>query len=76
MCKFRRFWTGQNNPPVLFIEHSFAREILMLGTTLCACEYVCTCQILATTGRFGCASSVAVSEVLQGQQQVLKEKQI
>ena len=32
--------------------------------------------ILATTGSFGCASSVAVSEVLQGQQQVLKEKQI
>ena len=33
-------------------------------------------HILATTGRFGCASSVAVSEVLQGQQQVLKETQI
>ena len=33
-------------------------------------------NILATTGGFGCASSVAVSEVLQGQQQVLKEKQI
>ena len=32
--------------------------------------------ILATTGSFECASSVAVSEVLQGQQQVLKEKQI
>ena len=28
-CNFRRFWTGQNNPPVLFIEHSFAREILI-----------------------------------------------
>ena len=27
-------------------------------------------------GKFRCASSVAVSEVLQGQQQVLKEKQI
>ena len=35
-----------------------------------------TCHILATTGSFGCASSVTVSEVLQGQQQVLKEKQI
>ena len=21
-CNFRRFWTGQNNPPVLFIEYS------------------------------------------------------
>ena len=28
-CNFRRFWTGQNNPQVLFIEHSFAREILI-----------------------------------------------
>ena len=28
-CNFRRFWTGQNNPPVLFIEHSFAWEILI-----------------------------------------------
>ena len=28
-CNFRRFWTGQNNPPVLFIEHSFAQEILI-----------------------------------------------
>ena len=32
-CNFRRFWTGQNNPPVLhvhvFIEHSFALEILI-----------------------------------------------
>ena len=28
-CNFRRFWTGQNNPPVLFIERSFAREILI-----------------------------------------------
>ena len=37
-------------------------------------EYVYTCHILATTGSFGCASSIAVSEVLQ--QQVLKEKQI
>ena len=35
-----------------------------------------TCHILATTGSLGYASSVAVSEVLQGQQQVLKEKQI
>ena len=35
-----------------------------------------TCHILATTGSFGRASSVAVSEVLQGQQQVLKEKQL
>ena len=34
------------------------------------------CHILATTGSFGSASSVAVSEVLQGQQQVLKEKQM
>ena len=78
-CNFRRFWTGQNNPPVLFIEHSFAREILIawpIGTTRRTCEYVCRCRILATTGSFGCASSVAVSEVLQGQQQVLKEKQI
>ena len=78
-CNFRRFWTGQNNPPVLFIEHSFAREILIawpIGTTLRTCEYVCRCRILAITGSFGCASSVAVSEVLQGQQQVLKEKQI
>ena len=33
-------------------------------------------HILATTGRFGCASSVAVSEVLQGQEQVPKETQI
>ena len=39
-------------------------------------EYVYTCHILATMGSFGCASSVAVSEVLQGQQQVLKEKKI
>ena len=38
--------------------------------------YVYTCHILDTTGSFGCASSVAVSEVWQGQQQVLKEKQI
>ena len=28
-CNFRRFWTGQNNTPVLFIEHSFAREMLI-----------------------------------------------
>ena len=72
-CNFRRFWTGQNNPPVLFIEHSFAREILIAWQ-----DPVCALvrYILATTGRFGCASSVAVSEVLQGQQQVLKEKQI
>ena len=35
-----------------------------------------TFHILATAGSFGRASSVAVSEVLQGQQQVLKEKQI
>ena len=28
-CNLRRFWTGQNNPPVLFIEHSFARKILI-----------------------------------------------
>ena len=28
-CNLRRFWTWQNNPPVLFIEHSFAREILI-----------------------------------------------
>ena len=48
----------------------------MLGKTPCKCEYVYTCHILATTGSFGCASSVTVSEVLQGQQQVLKEKQI
>ena len=48
----------------------------MLGATSCAREYVHTCHILAATGSFGCASSVAVSEVLQGQQQVLKEKQI
>ena len=34
------------------------------------------CHILATTGSSGYASSVAVLEVLQGQQQVLKEKQI
>ena len=70
-CNFRRFWTGQNNPPVLFIEHSFAREILIAWQDpVCAREYVYTCYILATTGSFGCASSVAVSEVLQGQQQV------
>ena len=37
---------------------------------MCAREYVYTCHILATTEIFGCASSVAVSEVLQGQQQV------
>ena len=30
--------------------------------------------IVATTGSFECGSSVAVSEVLHGQQQVLKEK--
>ena len=65
-CNFRRFWTGQNNPPVLFIEHSFAREILIAWYDPCACEYVYTCHILATTGSFGCASSIAVSEVLQG----------
>ena len=72
-CNFRRFWTGQNNPPVLFIEHSFARKILIAWQ-----DPVCARirHILATTGRFGCASSVAVSEVLQGQQQVPKEKQI
>ena len=72
-CNVRRFWTGQNNPPVLFIEHSFAREILIAWQ-----DPVCARvrHILATTGRFGCASSVAVSEVLQGQQQVQKEKQI
>ena len=40
-----------------------------IRTTPCAREYMYTCHILATTGRFG-ASSVAVSEVLQGQQQV------
>ena len=28
-CNFRRFWTRQNNPPVLLIEHSLAREILI-----------------------------------------------
>ena len=31
-CNFRRFCTGKNNPPVLliyFIEHLFAREILI-----------------------------------------------
>ena len=72
-CNFRRFWTGQNNPPVLFIEHSFAREILIAWKDS---VYVYTCHILATTGSFGCASSVAVSEVLLGPQQVLKEKQI
>ena len=72
-CNFRRFWTGQNNPPVLFIEHSFAREIpIAWQDPVCARVR----HILATTGGFGCASSVAVSEVLQGQQQVLKEKQI
>ena len=75
-CNFRRVWTRQNNPPVLFIEHSFAREILIAWQDPCAREYVYTCHILATTGSFGCTSSVAVSEVLQGQQQVLKEKQI
>ena len=50
----------------------------MLGKTPCAREYVhvYTCHILATTGSFGCGSSVAVLEVLQGQQQVLKEKLI
>ena len=48
----------------------------MLGKTLCAREYVYMCHILATTVSFGYASSVAVSEDLQGQQQVLKEKQI
>ena len=78
-CNFRRFWTGQNNPPVLFIEHSFSREILIAWhDPVCVRVrvYAYTCQILATTRSFGCASSVAVSEVLQGQQQVLKEKQI
>ena len=35
-----------------------------------------TCHILATTGSFGCPSSVPVSDFLQGQQQLLKEKQI
>ena len=44
--------------------------------TPCTREYVYTCHIPATTGSFGCASSVAVLEVLLGQQQVLKEKQI
>ena len=77
MCNFRRFWTRQNNPPVLFIEHSFAREILIAWhDPVWARVRVYTCHILATTGSFGCASSVAISEVLQGQQQVLKEKQI
>ena len=28
-CNFCRFGTGQNNPPVLFIERSFAREKLI-----------------------------------------------
>ena len=76
-CNFRRFWTGKNNPPVLFIKHSFVREILIAWQDpMCAREYVYTCHILATTGNFGCASSIAVTEVLQGQQQVVKEKQI
>ena len=42
---------------------------------MCSREYVRTCHNIIREV-FGCASSVSVSEVLQGQQQVLKEKQI
>ena len=47
---------GQNNPPVLFIEHSFTREILIAWQ-----DPVCARvrHILATTGRFtGAATGV------------------
>ena len=62
-----RLITGPTHPCGISIMSHYCNKLAV---------YVCTCHILATTGSFGCASSVAVSEVLQGQQQVLKEKQI